>query len=120
MQAIHSMRCRPTRSIRHTPVVIHEEVSFSPEKSIEPVWDDMLRAMARRRGCMSLECERMPTGYCLRSCWTSLQDFTNWTQATIFMVVAAEIDSRQVAVRPLTRDAVAEEVRRISYSANSH
>lgn len=106
MKPIHSKRCVPARSILHVPVMVNEEVSLPSERQkIEPVWEDMLRAMARQRGCMSLECKRTSEGFCLCSRWTSWREFADWTEATIFMVVAAELDNRRVAVRPLKTSA---------------
>ncbi len=109
MKPVHSSRCVPARSIRHVPVMVNEEVSFPRERQkIEPVWQDMLRAMARQKGCMGLECKRTPEGFCLCSRWSSWRAFADWTQATIFMVVAAELDNRRVAVLPLRPDATRE------------
>lgn len=109
MKSIHSKRCVPARSILHVPVMVSEEVSLPSERQkIEPVWQDMLRAMARQRGCLSLECKRTPEGFCLCSRWTSWREFADWTEATIFMVVAAELDNRRVAVLPLKPDVTRE------------
>jgi len=104
MQPVHSMRSHSTRQIRHQPVLVKEDISVSSEArdlEIEPLWDQMLCAMKRQRGCMGLDCRRTDGGYCIHSHWSSLHEFTDWTQATIFMIVAAGIDNRQVSVQPV-------------------
>lgn len=102
MEQVHSSRGILSRIYKRDPVEIVEEVSLTASRAAsEPDWEDMLRAMERRRGCLGLECRKTPEGYCLCSRWSSWRDFTDWTGATIYMVVAAGLDSRRVAVRAL-------------------
>ncbi len=102
MELVHSSRGFPSRVGKCDPIEIVEEVNMTASRAAaEPDWEDMLRAMARRRGCLGLECRKTPEGYCLCSRWSSWRDFSDWTGATIYMVVAAGLDSRRVAVRVL-------------------
>lgn len=90
----------PAHLARHQPVEVVEEVRLPClGETVETDWQDLLRAMARRPGCLGLQCRRTLTGYRLQSRWRTWRDFTAWTRATIYMVVAAGIDGRRVAVR---------------------
>lgn len=103
MARVKSARLLPAHLAKHQPVEVVEEVRLPClGETAETDWQDLLRAMARRPGCLGLQCRRTLAGYRLKSHWNTWRDFTAWTRATIYMVVAAGLDGRRVAVRATT------------------
>lgn len=101
MTRVKSARLLPAHLARQRPVEIVEEVRLPClGETTETDWQDLLLAMARRPGCLDLRCRRTLAGYRLESRWRTWRDFTEWTRATIYMVVAAGLDGRRVVVRP--------------------
>lgn len=100
MARVKSARLLPAHLPKNRPVEIVEEVRLPClGETVETDWQDLLRAMARRPGCLDLQCRRTLAGYRLKSRWTTWRDFVAWTHATIYTVVAAGLDGRRVVVR---------------------
>jgi heme-degrading monooxygenase HmoA len=104
MARVKSARLPPAHVPQDRPVEIVEEVRLPClGETAETDWQDLLRAMARRPGCLGLQCRRTLAGYRLHSRWNDWRDFAEWTRATIYLAVAAGLDGRRVAVRALVR-----------------